>query len=69
MLALSIEDDGVGVEAVARPEDATGQGLALHSTMMAVIGGQLILENRTGGGTALRLILPNSRKPVPPASD
>lgn len=69
MLELRIEDDGVGVEAVARSEDATGQGLALHSTMMAVIGGQLTVENRAGGGTLLRLVLPNYSKPVPLAAE
>jgi len=54
---------------VARPEDATGQGLALHSTMMAVIGGELTVENRAGGGTVLRLVLPNARKPFPQAAE
>jgi two-component sensor histidine kinase len=59
-LDLAIEDDGVGVQSVAPSKDATGQGLALHSTMMAVIGGELMVENHTGGGTVVRLSLPNA---------
>jgi signal transduction histidine kinase len=54
-LEIAIEDDGVGVQSVAPSKDATGQGLALHSTMMAVIGGELTVENRAGGGTVVRL--------------
>ena len=37
--------------------EAGGQGLALHSTMMAVIGGELTVESRAGGGTVVRLII------------
>jgi two-component sensor histidine kinase len=60
-LELSIADDGVGVQSIAPAQDTTGQGLALHSTMMAVIGGELIVENRAGGGTIVRLrIQPNN---------
>ncbi|MGB7539164.1 MAG: ATP-binding protein [Anaerolineales bacterium] len=59
-LELAIEDDGVGVHSVAPAKDATGQGLALHSTMMAVIGGELTVENRSGEGTVVRLSLPNA---------
>ncbi len=64
-LELSIEDDGVGAHSISQPKDATGQGLALHSTMMAVIGGQLTVDNRTGGGITVRLQLPNSVTPNP----
>jgi len=59
-LDLAIVDDGVGVQSVVPAEDATGQGLALHSTMMAVIGGELTVENRPGGGTILRLRIQTS---------
>ncbi len=60
-LDLAIEDDGVGVESVAPAGDATGQGLALHGTMMAVIGGELMVDNRTVGGTVVRLRIRNGK--------
>jgi signal transduction histidine kinase len=54
-LEIRIEDDGVGLPGdVARGE---GQGLALHSTMMAVVGGTLAVEPRPNGGTRVRLAL------------
>ncbi|MCA9997923.1 MAG: hypothetical protein KDE56_19320 [Anaerolineales bacterium] len=57
-LALEIRDNGVGVEATAQLGQGSGQGLALHSTMMAVIGGSLTVESgKVGGGTAVCLKL------------
>ena len=58
-LRLSIEDDGVGLgshSATARA--GSGQGLALHSTLMAVIGGSLALESVPGEYTRVVLRLP-----------
>jgi signal transduction histidine kinase len=56
-LRLSIEDDGVGLG--SRPPSAgSGQGLALHSTLMAVIGGSLALESTPGEYTRVVLSLP-----------
>jgi signal transduction histidine kinase len=57
-LELSIADDGVGAQPVPSPKETTGQGLALHSTMMAVIGGQLTVDQAPAGGTVVRLTLP-----------
>jgi two-component sensor histidine kinase len=57
-LTLAIGDDGVGMQSVAPAKDATGQGLALHSTMMAVIGGELTAQNQNNGGTLVRLTIP-----------
>jgi hypothetical protein len=70
-LALHIADDGVGMAARSSPvpenDDAgsevglgvrTGQGLALHSTMMAVIGGTLTADSPASGGTCVTLTLP-----------
>lgn len=60
---VSIEDDGVGV---SRTHDAwaknggAGQGLALHSTMMAVIGGALTVESLPDRFTRVRLSLPQA---------
>ncbi len=35
-----------------------GQGLALHSTLMAVVGGSLVAERVQGGITRITLALP-----------
>jgi len=53
---IVIEDDGVGLE--SRSEQGGGKGLALHSAMLAVVGGMLSLESRTGGGTRVTLAIP-----------
>jgi len=50
-VALVIEDDGVGLE----PAGVNGRGLALHSTMLAVVGGTLAVESGAGRGTRVRL--------------
>lgn len=52
-LRLEIQDDGVGLTSA----NGDGQGLQLHSTMMAVIGGELKLE-RVGERTRVELFLP-----------
>ncbi|MBI4673768.1 MAG: hypothetical protein HY741_19140 [Chloroflexi bacterium] len=56
-LVLEIEDDGAGVLPAG---NGTGQGLQLHSTMLAVIGGALTLE-RVGDKTRVRLVAPRSQ--------
>ncbi len=40
------------------PEAGSGQGLALHSTMMAIIGGSLTIESAPGRYTRLTLHIP-----------
>ena len=58
-LLLSVEDDGVGLGSNSAPARAgSGQGLALHSTLMAVIGGSLALESAPGEYTRVVLRLP-----------
>jgi signal transduction histidine kinase len=66
-LRLTLEDNGVGLEdryAGVTPESVRagspggGQGLALHSTLMAVIGGSLTLSSQIGQRTCLVLELP-----------
>jgi signal transduction histidine kinase len=59
-LELAIEDDGVGIPSGEGSKSGTGQGLALHGTMMALIGGRLIVERGAAGGTAVRLVLPQT---------
>lgn len=56
-LEIAIADDGVGLGAGGEAHQG-GQGLDLHSTMMAVIGGSLAVESMPGGGTRVSLFLP-----------
>jgi len=55
-LALTVTDDGVGCGDV--PAADTGHGIALHSTMMAVIGGAWAMDCAAGEHTRVRLSLP-----------
>jgi signal transduction histidine kinase len=57
-LAIIIQDDGVGLEAERGSEHGTGQGLALHSAMLAVVGGTLTIEPNGSKGTRVTLKLP-----------
>jgi signal transduction histidine kinase len=56
-LRVSIEDEGVGMVPTAEP-GGTGQGLSLHRTLMAVVGGALTVESAPHGGTRVLLTLP-----------
>ena len=52
-------DNGQGVREEATPDaGGAGQGLALHSTMLALFGGSLTLEHALAGHTRLVLALP-----------
>jgi signal transduction histidine kinase len=56
-LALTVADDGVGLDGGAAAFG--GEGLLLHSTMMAVVGGELSVKTgEAGRGTVARLWLP-----------
>lgn len=57
-LLLTLEDNGVGLEMTATTNKGSGQGLALHSTMMAVVGGTLTVESAPGQHTSVALALP-----------
>jgi signal transduction histidine kinase len=72
-LRLTIEDDGPGLDQADRERDQSeagrgvadgwaaagaGQGRALHSTLMAVIGGRLSAHNAPTGGARVELLLP-----------
>ncbi len=62
-LKIEVMDDGVGINRLPEPADnisSSGQGLALHSTLMAVIGGELLLESIPGEMTRVSLILRES---------
>jgi signal transduction histidine kinase len=57
---ISIEDDGIGMASEPKPQSNSGQGLALHSTAMAIIGGSLEVESQPGKFTKVRLMLPHT---------
>lgn len=57
-LNVRISDDGVGLAMSPASQPAGGQGLALHSTMLAVVGGFLATESRPRSGTTVILWLP-----------
>jgi len=57
-LRLVIEDDGVGIGAAELSASGSGQGLALHTTMMTIIGGMLTAESSPAGSTRVILALP-----------
>jgi signal transduction histidine kinase len=56
-LTLAVEDNGVGLDAShgAVPGGGSGSGLALHSTLLTMVGGYLTIEAREGGGTLARI--------------
>ncbi len=56
-LEIVIEDDGVGLKSEEEVGGGEGQGLALHSTMMAVIGGTLAVESIPDAFTRVSLML------------
>lgn len=57
-LEVIIEDDGKGLEPIEGSDSGNGRGLALHSTMLAVIGGSLSLESVPGAYSRVLLTLP-----------
>lgn len=56
-LMIQVEDDGIGLNGERIAPERAGQGLALHSAMMAVIGGTLAIETCEGGGTRVKIFL------------
>lgn len=56
---LSIEDNGRGVGGSGDAQRGSGQGLTLHSTLMAVIGGSLEMESTPGVSTCVILRIPD----------
>ncbi len=59
-LTIEIEDDGIGIRAEKRPAVGAGQGLALHSAMLAIVGGTLVVGPNATDGTRVVLNLPQS---------
>lgn len=56
-LCLRISDTGVGIHTERSP-NGSGHGLALHSTMLAVIGGTLLAESQPERGTVVTMRVP-----------
>ncbi len=63
-LRLVIEDDGVGIRVAELSASGSGQGLALHTTMMTIIGGTLTAESSQTGSTRVILALPLELSPA-----
>jgi signal transduction histidine kinase len=63
-LVITIEDDGVGLGTVRQSDNkqavTSGHGLALHGTMMAVVGGALTTESIANTYTRVSLTLPQN---------
>jgi two-component sensor histidine kinase len=57
-LVLTIEDNGGGLKESGGNHAGSGQGLTLHSTLMAVVGGSLAVESTPGVSTRVVLRLP-----------
>jgi signal transduction histidine kinase len=57
-LFMIIEDNGIGLGSTDHPDNDGGHGLALHTTMMAIVGGTLVLESVPGQHTRVVLTLP-----------
>jgi signal transduction histidine kinase len=65
-LYLTIEDNGVGLDALPAEGEGTRQGLALHSTLMAVVGGTLAVTSQPSAYTRVTLTVPVSAAPESP---
>jgi signal transduction histidine kinase len=50
-----IEDNGVGLNGPGSSEAGSGRGLALHSTLLAVVGGSLQINSQPGEYTCARI--------------
>ena len=55
---VTIQDDGIGFDPSSQVGKYSGQGLALHSTLMAVVGGSLAVESFPGKYTNIILKYP-----------
>ena len=59
-MALTIADNGVGIHAgtSSAVPGKSGNGLALHSTLLAMVGGYLTVTSPRTGGTVVRIVAP-----------
>lgn len=61
-LTITITDDGVGLG--NSETSGSGQGLALHSTMMAVVGGEVVVDTAANQFTRVTLNVPVTPAPA-----
>lgn len=66
-VVLSVEDDGRGFDADARP--AVGLGLIGMRERVDLLGGALTVTSWPGAGTRIEALLPSQRRLVDPAAD
>jgi signal transduction histidine kinase len=59
-LEIAVEDNGVGITTSTPSNGGSGQGLALHSTLLAVLGGSLAVESIPGAFTRVCISLPQT---------
>ena len=59
-LRLVIEDDGVGFHLPLPPTSGAGQGMTLHSTLMAIIGGAWKTDSQPDKYTRVTLTVPTA---------
>jgi len=57
-LEIVVEDNGVGLNSAAAAGRGSGSGLALHGTLLAVVGGSLATESQAGVYTRVRIHAP-----------
>jgi signal transduction histidine kinase len=57
-LVMKLEDNGVGLQPSTPNQTGSGEGVALHSTMLAIVGGTLSLQSTPGHSTCVTLKLP-----------
>jgi signal transduction histidine kinase len=57
-LVISIQDDGIGFDPSSKNGNVHGQGLAMHSTLMAIVGGSLAIDSFPGRYTRVILKYP-----------
>lgn len=64
-LEITVEDNGIGLNSNDATGVSSGQGLALYSTMMAVVGGTLTVDSAPGLYTRVRFTLPQVSEGLP----
>lgn len=57
-MVLTIEDNGIGIGDAPSSDGGSGQGMALHGTMMAVVGGSMSVQSIPNQYTRVTLTLP-----------
>jgi signal transduction histidine kinase len=62
---LTVRDDGIGFAATDSPKPKGGYGLFTMRERARRIGGQIEITNPTGGGTAIRVLVPLAEKEKP----